>query len=165
MTNLVRWEPFRDLISLREAMDRLFEESVVRPRTEWLASAGAGTLAVDMYETDDAIVVKSAIPGIKPEDLDISITSDTLTIKGETKFEEEIKEEHFIRQERRYGSFCRSLTIPMPVVAGKAEAKFENGILTLTLPKAEEVKPKAIKVKAKGKQTVMSLLNQRGEIR
>ena len=151
MTNLVRWEPFRDLISLREAMDRLFEESFVRPGTEWLAPVGAGTLAVDMYETNDAIVVKSAIPGTKPEDLDISITSDTLTIKGETKFEEELKEEHFIRQERRYGSFCRSLTIPMPVVAGKAEAEFENGILTLTLPKAEEVKPKAIKVKAKGK--------------
>jgi HSP20 family protein len=151
MTNLVRWEPFRDLISLREAMDRLFEESFVRPKTEWLAPVGAGTLAVDMYETNDAIVVKSAIPGIKPEDLDISITSDTLTIKGETKVEEELKEEHFIRQERRYGSFCRSLTIPMPVVAGKAEAEFENGILTLTLPKAEDVKPKAIKVKAKGK--------------
>jgi len=151
MTNLVRWEPFRDLISLREAMDRLFEESFVQPRAEWPAPVGAGALAVDMYETDDAIVVKSAIPGIKPEDLDISITSDTLTIKGETKVEEELKEEQFIRQERRYGSFCRSLIIPMPVVAGEAEAEFENGILTLTLPKAEEVKPKAIKVKAKGK--------------
>jgi HSP20 family protein len=151
MTNLVRWEPFRDLISLREAMDRLFEESVVRPKTEWLAPVGAATLAVDMYETNDAIVVKSAIPGIKPEDLDISITSDTLTIKGETKVEEEFKEKHFIHQERRYGSFCRSLTIPMPVVAGKAEAEFENGVLTLTLPKAEEAKPKAIEVKAKGK--------------
>jgi HSP20 family protein len=104
-----------------------------------------------MYETDDAIVVKSAIPGIKPEDLDISITSDTLTIKGETKVEEEIKEEQFIRQERCYGSFCRSMTIPMPVVAGRAEAEFESGILTLTLPKAEEMKPKAIKVKAKGR--------------
>jgi HSP20 family protein len=151
MTNLVRWEPFRDLISLREAMDRLFEESVVRPRTEWLAPVGAGTLTVDMYETNDAIVVKSAIPGIKPEDLDISITSDTLTIKGETKVEEELREKHFIHQERRYGSFCRSLSIPMPVVAGRAEAEFENGVLTLTLPKAEEAKPKAIEVKAKGK--------------
>lgn len=151
MTNLVRWEPFRDLISLREAMDRLFEESFVRPRAGWLAQVGAETLAVDMYETDDAIVVKSAIPGIKPEDLDISITSDTLTIKGETKAEEEIKEGNFIHRERRYGSFCRSLTNPMPVVADKAEAEFENGVLTLTLPKAEEVKPKAIKVKAKGR--------------
>ncbi|HEY67840.1 MAG TPA: Hsp20/alpha crystallin family protein [Thermoflexia bacterium] len=148
---MVRWEPFRDLISLREAMDRLFEESFVRPRTGWLAPLGAETLAVDMYETDDAIVVKTAIPGVKPEDVDVSIAGDTLTIKGETKAEEEVKEENYIRRERRYGSFCRSLTLPVPVVADDAEAEFENGILTLTLPKAEEVRPKTIKVKAKGK--------------
>ncbi len=152
MTNLVRWEPFRDLVSLREAMDHLFEESVVRPRAGWPVPVGADALAVDMYETDDAIVVKSAVPGVKADDLDISIVGDTLTIKGETKFEEEVKEENFIHRERSYGSFCRSLAIPFPVVAGKAEAEFENGVLTLTLPKAEEVKPKAIKVKAKGKK-------------
>jgi HSP20 family protein len=158
MTNLVRadWfkptEPFRDLISLREAMDQLFEESVVRPGANWLAQVGERTLAVDMYETDDAVVVKSAIPGIKAEDLDISVTGDTLTIKGETKTDEEIKEENYLYRERRYGSFCRALSIPVPVVTNKAEAEFENGMLTLTLPKAEEVKPKAIKVKAqKGK--------------
>jgi HSP20 family protein len=151
MSNLVRWEPFRDLISLREAMDRLFEESFVRPRGARLVPAGMETLAVDMYETEDAVVVKSAVPGVEPEDLNISITSDTLTIKGETKAEEEVKEENYIRRERRYGSFYRSLTIPLPVVADKAEAEFENGVLTLTLPKAEEVKSKAIKVKPKGK--------------
>nr|HID12371.1 Hsp20/alpha crystallin family protein [Anaerolineae bacterium] len=151
MTNLVRWEPFRELISLREAMDRLFEESFVRPWAGWLAPVGVETLAVDMYETDDAIVIKSAIPGVKPEDLDVSVSGDTLTIKGETRAEEEVREENYIRRERRYGSFCRSLTIPVPVVADKAEAEFENGVLTLTLPKAEEVKPKPIKVKAKRK--------------
>jgi HSP20 family protein len=151
MSNLVRWEPFRDLISLREAMDRLFEESFVQPRAGWPTPIGVGTLAVDMYETDDAVVVKSSISAVKPEDVDVSITGDTLTIKGETKAEEEVKEENYIRRERRYGSFCRSLTLPLPVVADKAEAEFENGVLTLTLPKAEEVKPKAIKVKAKGK--------------
>ena len=149
MSNLVRWEPFRDLISLREAMDRLFEESFVRPGAGRLAPAGVGALAVDMYQTDDAVIVKSAIPGIDPENLDISITSDTLTIKGETRAEEEVKEESYIRRERRYGSFCRTLAIPLPVVAEKAEAEFENGVLTLTLPKAEEVKPKTIKIKAK----------------
>ena len=147
MSTLVRWEPFRDLVSLQEAMDRLLEGSYVRPGR--LLPAGAGALAVDMYETDDAIVVKSAIPGIKPEDIDISVTADTLTIKGETKSEEEIEEENYIRRERRYGSFCRSLAIPLPVVADKAEAEFEDGVLTLTLPKAEEIKPKAIKVKGK----------------
>jgi HSP20 family protein len=132
-------------------MDRLFEESVVRqPRAAWLAPAGAEALAVDMYETDDAIVVKSTIPGIGPEDLDIRITGDTLTIKGETRAEEEVEQESYICRERRYGAFSRSLTVPAPVVAEEAEAEFENGVLTLTLPKAEEVKPKAIKVKAKG---------------
>jgi len=149
MSNLVRWEPFRDLISLREAMDRLFEESFVRPSGGQLAPAGMGALAVDVYETDDAVVVKSAIPGVKPEDIDVSITGDTLTIKGETQAEEEVKEENYFRRERRYGSFSRSVAIPLPVVAAKAEAEFENGVLTLTLPKAEEVKPKAIKIKAK----------------
>jgi len=151
MTNLVRWDPFPDLVSLREAMDHLFEESFVRPQGGWLAPVGVEALAVDMYETDDAIVVRTVVPGVKPEDLDVSVTGDTLTIKGETRAEEEVKEENYIRRERRYGSFCRSLAIPIPVVADKAEAEFENGVLTLTLPKAEEVKPKAIKVKAKGK--------------
>jgi HSP20 family protein len=149
MSNIVRWEPFRELVSLREAMDRLFEESFIRPGGGRLAPAGIGTPAVDMYQTDDAVVVKSAIPGIKPEDIDISITGDTLTIKGETKSEEEVNEENYIRRERRYGSFCRSLALPLPVVTEKAAAEFENGVLTLTLPKAEEVKPKAIKIKAK----------------
>jgi HSP20 family protein len=147
MSSLVRWEPFRDLISLREAMDRLFEDSFVQPRGGRLAPAGMETLAVDMYETDDAIVVKSAIPGIKPENIDVSITGDVLTIRGETKAEEEVKEENYIRRERRYGAFCRSLAIPQSVVADEAQAEFEDGLLTLTLPKAEEVKPKAIKVK------------------
>jgi HSP20 family protein len=151
MANIVRWEPFRDLISLREAMDRLFEESFVQPRAGWLAPLGAEALVVDMYQTDDAVVVKSPVPGVKAEDIDINITGDVLTIKGETKAEEEVKEDSYIRRERRYGSFTRSLSIPVPVVADKATAEFENGVLTLTLPKAEEIKPKAIKVKAKGK--------------
>ena len=149
MANLVRWEPFRDLISLREAMDRLFEESFIRPRVGWLAPLGAGALAVDMYETDQDVVIKSSMPGVKAEDLDITITGDTLTIKGETKTEEKVEKANYIRQERRYGAFCRSLTLPTTIVAEKAKAEFENGVLTLTLPKAEEVKPKTIKVKAK----------------
>jgi HSP20 family protein len=149
VTNLVRWEPFRDLISLREAMDRLFEESVVRPQGGLLAPIGEGTLAVDVYETEDAVVVKSAIPGVKAGDIDISITGDTLTIKGETKSEEEVKEENYVRREMRYGSFLRTVAVPTSVVADKTEAEFENGVLTLTMPKAEEVKPKAIKIKAK----------------
>jgi HSP20 family protein len=147
--NLVRWEPWSDLVSLREAMDRLFEESFVRPRAGWLAPLGDGSLAVDMYETDEEVVVKTTVPGVKSEDIDVSITGDLLTIKGETKTEEKVEKANYIRQERRYGAFSRSLTLPSTVVADKATAEFENGVLTLTLPKAEEVKPKTIKVKAK----------------
>lgn len=150
MTQLVRWEPFRDLVSLREAMDRLFEESVVRPRAGWITPRGAEALAVDMYETDEDIIVKSAIPGIDPDELDISITGDTLTVKGETKVEEDVEEESYICRERCYGAFSRTLTIPVQVVADEAEAEFKDGILTLTLPKAEEVKPKSIKIRAEG---------------
>jgi HSP20 family protein len=149
MANIVRWEPFRDLISLREAMDRLFEESFIRPRAGWLAPLGTEALAVDMYETDQEVIVKSSVPGIKPEDIDITITGDTLTIKGETKAEEKIERTNYVRQERRYGAFSRSLTLPTTIVAEQAKAEFENGVLTLTLPKAEEVKPKTIKVKTK----------------
>ncbi|MGD1996317.1 MAG: Hsp20/alpha crystallin family protein [Anaerolineae bacterium] len=147
MSNLVRWEPFRELMSLREAMDRLFEESVVRPGR--LALVRAEALAVDMYETDDALIVKSAVPGVRPEDLDITISGDTLTIKGETKAEEEVREEDYVRRELRYGSFSRSLSLPLPIVADEAQAEFKEGILTLTLPKAEEIRPRSIKVKAK----------------
>jgi len=149
MADLVRWEPFRELMSLREAMDRLFEESFVRPRSWWLTPLSSGTLALDMYETDNDVVVKAVIPGVKPEDIDITLSGDVLTIKGEVKAEEKVEKSNYIYQERRYGAFSRSVTIPIPVVADKAEATFENGILTLTLPKAEEIKPKSIKVKAK----------------
>jgi len=149
MSDLMRWEPLRDLVSLREAMNRLFEESFVRPWGGWPWPVRGERLAVDMYETDDAVVVKAALPGVKAEDLDISVVGDTLTIRGEVKRDEEVKEENYIRRERFYGSFCRSFALPTQVVPEDAEAEFEDGILTLTLPKAEEVKPKAIKVKPK----------------
>ncbi len=144
---LVRWEPFRELVSLREAMNRLFEEPLARPWgvfPRWTEGP-----AVDMYETDDSVVVKATLPGVKPEDVEISVTGDTATLRGEIKREEEVREENYVRRERFYGSFCRSLILPTRVVADDAEAVFENGVLTLTLPKAEEVKPKTIKVKAK----------------
>jgi HSP20 family protein len=149
--SIVRWEPLRDFMTLREAMDRLFEDSFVgrRPR-EW-APALEATLALDMYQTDDATVIKSSVPGVKPEELDISISGNTLTISGESKEEEEVKEEHYIRRERRYGSFSRSVVLPEGLEPDKAEASFEDGVLTLTIPKAPETKPKVIKVTGKKK--------------
>ena len=147
--SIIRWEPFREMVSLRQAMDRLFEDSIVRPSRFW-PELTSGELPIDMYETKDKVVVKASLPGIKPEEVDISITGDTLTIKGEHKEEEETKEENYWHKERRYGAFSRSVTIPMQIKSEQAEAFFENGTLTLTLPKAEEVKPKSIKVKVKG---------------
>ena len=147
--SITRWEPFRDLVSLREAMDRLFEESWVRPRAGWLLPA-EGALAVDIYETPESVVVRTAVPGVNPEEIDITITGNTLCISGETKAEEEeVERGNYIRRERRYGRFSRSVTLPSGVEGEQAEATFENGLLTLTIPKAEEAKPKVIKVKSK----------------
>ncbi len=138
-----RWEPFSELLSLREAMDRLFEEGFTRA-APWRAFV---TPAVDMYQTDKDVVVKASLPGVKPEDLDISVVGDTLTIKGETKGEEKVARENYFYQERRFGSFSRSLTLPVAVQTERADAKFEDGVLTLTLPKAEAAKAKKIEIK------------------
>ena len=146
MSNLIRWEPVREMISLREAMDRLFDEAFTQPfgaRTSWSAPA------IDMYQTDDEVVVKAAIPGLKADDVQISVTGDTLTLRGEYKDKGEASEKAYHIRERRYGIFERSLQLPMTVVADKAKAEFEDGILTISLPKAEEVRPKTITVKAK----------------
>ena len=145
---IVRWDPIREMVSLRDAMNRLFEDSFVRPAT-WLAPFEGGQLALDVVDTKEDVVVKASVPGIKPEDIDITITGDVLTIKGETKAEQKTEDANYIRQERRYGAFERTLSLPTTVVSDKAKAEFENGVLTLTLPKAEEVKPKTIKIKAK----------------
>lgn len=148
MPELVKWEPFKELISLREAMDRLLEESFVRPFGV-LPSVRFETFALDMYETENDLVVKASLPGVKPEDININVTGDLLTIKAEVKEEKEVKEENYFRRERRFGTFCRSVTLPIDVDVDKAKAEYENGILTLTFPKAEAAKPKVIKVKAK----------------
>lgn len=146
MSNLIRWEPVREMMTLREAMDRLFDDAFTRPlslRDGWSAPA------IDMYQTDDDIVVKAALPGIKPDEVQINITGEVLHIKGETRHEEEKKEKAWHMREQRWGAFERSVMLPTDVVADKARAEFENGILTITLPKAEEVKPKIINIKAK----------------
>jgi HSP20 family protein len=100
-----------------------------------------------MYETEDSVVVKAAIPGVQAEEIDVSVTGDTLTIKAETKEETEIKRENYLRRERRFGSVCRSVTLPGGLESEQAEADYTDGILSLTFPKAEEVKAKSIKVK------------------
>jgi HSP20 family protein len=147
-----RWHPITDLMSLRQAMDRLFEDSYVRPSRALTGVDGVGTAALDVYQTPDEVVVKATVPGCKPEDVSIDISGDTLTIKGETKAEQETKREDYLYQERRYGSFSRSVILPGGLKSDRAEATIEDGILTLSIPKAEEVKPRAISVKAKEKK-------------
>lgn len=147
MSNLVRWDPINGGLTLRTAMDRLFDDSLIRPDS-WFAPTRFTDIAMDMYETKDDVVVQAALPGIKPEDTEITITGNTLTIRGESKEENDVKEENYIRKERRYGSFSRVVALPDGLKSDKAEATFEDGMLKLRIPKSEEIKPKTIKVKA-----------------
>ena len=148
MSNLTRWEPAREMMTLRDAMDRLFDEAFTRP----FGSGNGGwssSPAIDLYQTDDEVGVQAALPGFKADEVQINVHGDMLTLKGETKQTEEMKEKTYHLREHRWGSFERSIMLPTTVVADKAKAEFENGILTITLPKAEEVRPKTITVKAK----------------
>ncbi len=150
MANITRWDPFGEMATLRRAVDRWFGESVPRPWRLLGWEAGEAYFPLDLYETEEAVVVKASLPGVKPEDVDITITGETLTIKGEAKHEEEEEKPNYYRQECCYGSFVRSVSLPSQVESDKAEAVFENGVLKLTIPKAAAARPKTIKVKAKG---------------
>ncbi len=145
MSNLIRWEPMREIMPLREAMDRLFDDAFTRP----ISLIGTTIPAIDLYQTNDAVVVKAALPGFKPEDVQVSVTGDVLTLRGEYKQDEEQKNATYHIREHRYQSFERSVMLPTQVETEKAKADFENGILTIVLPKSEEVKPKTITIKAK----------------
>jgi HSP20 family protein len=139
-----RWESLREMVSLRDAMNTLLQESFVRP--VGLMGNGAALLPLDIAETEDEFIVKASLPGVRPEDVHITARGDTLTIRGEMKAEEEKKGEHYHLRELRQGHFERTVTLSTPISADKAQAQFENGILTLKLPKAEEAKPKEIKI-------------------
>lgn len=143
--SISRWEPFKDFMTLRQAMDRLFEESVVRPIPMWGDGQSRRHLPLDVWETPDAIVVRASVPGAKPDEVEITIEGSTVTIRGEIRVPQD--EGTFLLQEQRYGPFARSIELNMPVQADQADASFKDGILTLTIPKAEEVKPRVIKVK------------------
>ncbi|MBX6314284.1 MAG: Hsp20/alpha crystallin family protein [Isosphaeraceae bacterium] len=141
---LERWDPFREAISLRDAMNSLLQESFIRP--SGLMAGGAIALPLDVCETENEFVVKASLPGVRPEDVQITVHGDTLTIRGEAKAEEEKKGETWHLRERRFGPFQRTLSLTTPVDSDKAQAHFEHGVLTLTLPKAEAAKPKQIKI-------------------
>ena len=136
--------PFGDLLSLRQAMDRLFEESFVNPRT-W--SWGQGDLVpMDVYATDDDFVVEANLPGVKPEEVDITVEGNTLTIAGETRSSRKEEEGATILAEIKRGRFTRTMSLPAGLEPDKAKATFEDGVLTLRIPKAEQVKPRQIKI-------------------
>jgi HSP20 family protein len=150
---IVRWEPFRDLLAMQDRMNRLFSETFGRDvpfYREEAASLSRWAPAVDVYETDDNIVVKAELPGLDPKDLDVRIEDNTLFLKGERKLEKEVREQNYHRVERSYGSFARSLALPSSVDPDKTSAEYKDGVLTLTMAKREEAKSKTIKIQTTG---------------
>lgn len=143
---LVSWNPQREMLSLRDAMDRLFEDTFTRWGL-WDNDTRLARVPLDAYTTDEEIIVNVAVPGVKPEDVEITHEGDTITIRG--RMPQRLENVNYIFSELFHGEFQRTLQLNVPVVADKIEATFENGILTLVLPKAEAVKPRIIKAKAK----------------
>lgn len=141
---LTRWDPFREMLSIRNTMDRMFDSALAGSSDRWQPMAW--DLALDVVESKDEFMVKASVPGINPEDLEITFNNNTLTIRGEVKEEKEVEEAQYHLRERRYGSFARSLTLPAGIEANKIVANYEAGVLKLHLPKAEEIKPKKIAI-------------------
>ncbi len=140
------WEPLGELRRMDHMLSRFWEE-FGRPRRHWFRLFGDGVaLPVDLFETPDAVVVRTALPGLRPEEIDITITEKTLTIKAEHKTEEEPREERYLLREWSQGRVGRIIALPDGLDTDKAEASYEHGVLTVQLPKTEQVKPKSVKV-------------------
>src|SRR6266705_2947336 len=144
MRTITRWEPFRGVNTLQDQFNRLFNDVFDRKAGE--SSLTAWAPAVDIYETEHELVVKADLPEVDPKDLDIRVENNILTIRGERKFEKKVNEDNYLRVERAYGSFARSFTLANTVNSDAIKADYQNGVLTLTIPKREEAKPKQIKV-------------------
>jgi HSP20 family protein len=144
MRTIARWEPFRGVTTLQDQINRLFNDTFERSSDD--SSLSAWAPAVDIYETEHELVVKADLPDADPKDLDIRVENNILTIRGERKFEKKVNEENYLRVERSYGSFARSFTLANTVNSEAIKADYQNGVLSLTVPKREEAKPKQIKV-------------------
>ncbi len=145
---IVRWEPFRDLVTIQDRMNRIFDEAFRAPRgseEDW-ALGGSWAPPVDIYEQDGNLVLKAELPGIDPKDVDIRVENTVLTLRGERKFDQEVKRENCHRVERAYGTFSRAFTLPSVVDTGSIKAEFKDGVLRVTMPKREEAKPKQIQI-------------------
>lgn len=144
MNTLVRWEPFRGISSLQEQFNRLFENRFSTGAEEQTLTAW--TPAVDVYETENELVIKADLPQVSEKELDVRVENNMLTIRGERKFEQKVKEENYLRMERAYGSFSRSFSLPNTVNTEAVQAEYKEGVLTVTLPKRAESKPKQVKI-------------------
>lgn len=150
---IVRWEPFRELFTTQDRFNRLLTDTLrgaFGPEEEQQLSTRMWAPPVDIYETEQNLVMKVELPGIDPKDVEVQLENNTLRIRGERKFEKEVSEENFQRVERSYGSFARSFTLPSTVDPNHAAADYKDGVLTLTLAKREEAKPKTIKIEVTG---------------
>ncbi len=143
-----RWDPFREMLTLRDAMDRLFQESYTRLGRG--PGMGAGSLPIDLAEEEDRYVLRASLPGVRPEDVHITVQGNTVTIRAESQAEQERKGQNWLVRERQSGVFQRTLSLPTDINANEAEANFEHGELVLTLPKAESVRPRRIQVASGG---------------
>jgi len=143
---IIRWDPFRDIVTLREKMNRLFEDAVTHRGEEKDLTSSSWTPAVDIYEDENQLVLSAEVPGIEEKDVEIKIEDSTLIIQGERKMEKETKEENYHRIERAYGSFYRSFTLPNYIDQEKIHAEHENGVLKITMPKKPELKPRKVKI-------------------
>lgn len=146
MNALTRWDPFREMQTFREMMDRFFDEPWFTTPRLWSLQGEEFPLPLDLVEDDDRYTVTASVPGVDPDQIEVTLTDNVLTIKGEIKSEKDTEEKNYHLRERRYGKFVRSVTLPTPVDADAVEATHENGVLTLRLPKTEAVKPKRITV-------------------
>ena len=148
---ILRWDPFADMVTLRDQINRVFDESIRQDagRRE-SAPARAWAPAVDVLEDAESIIIKADLPGLKQDDIHIDLTGDTLTLKGERRFEEEQRRENYLRIERTYGSFQRSFQLGVPVDADKVKAAYQDGTLTIIIPKAEAVKPRRVEITTEG---------------
>jgi HSP20 family protein len=150
---IIRWDPFRDIITLREKMNRLFEDAVTARGDEKDMISSTWTPSVDIYETENSIVLTAEVPGVDENNIEIKIEDNTLALNGERIFEKETSEENYHRIERSYGSFYRSFTIPRNVDQEKIKAEHDNGVLRITMPKKPDSKPKTVKVVTPEKKT------------
>ncbi|MBM3295042.1 MAG: Hsp20/alpha crystallin family protein [Candidatus Aminicenantes bacterium] len=143
---IIRWDPFRDMVTLRERMNRMFEDVFSGRTDDKEITASTWAPAVDIYETENDLVLSAEIPGLQEKDVEIKVEDNTLTLKGERRLEKETKEENYHRIERSYGSFYRAFTIPNSVDSERIQAEHENGVLRIVMPKRQELKPRTVKI-------------------